>query len=244
MSVQHNAIQSSECHEPKNFSGAATTDAGKVNTPSGTTAGVSVLRLLLASEVSYDGTDSGLSATDVKDAIDELTSEKADASGGAIVSPVLDGPSINDTSDDHQYVFGVSELTADRTITLPLLTADDTFVFEAFVQTLTNKRVTPRISVVAYTAAIDVNSDSFDILQCDSLTGNVTVNAPTGTPTDGQRLVVRLTQDATGSRTVTFNAAFVGATAETGTASTTSTWEFLWNVARSSWIQVAATVDV
>lgn len=38
-------------------------------------------------------------------------------------------PQINDTSSDHQYVTAVSELTADRTVTLPLLTANDTFVF-------------------------------------------------------------------------------------------------------------------
>lgn len=36
---------------------------------------------------------------------------------------------IQDTSADHQYVLAVSELTADRTITLPLLTSNDTFVF-------------------------------------------------------------------------------------------------------------------
>jgi hypothetical protein len=52
---------------------------------------------------------------------------------------VLTLPQINDTSSDHQYVFAVNELVADRTVTLPLLAADDIFVFEAFIQTLTNK---------------------------------------------------------------------------------------------------------
>ena len=50
-------------------------------------------------------------------------------------------PQINDTSSDHQYVFAVNELTADRTVTLPLLTGNDTFVFQAFAQTLTNKTI-------------------------------------------------------------------------------------------------------
>ncbi len=58
-----------------------------------------------------------------------------------LTSPVLDLPQINDTSDDHQYVFAVSELTADRTVTLPLLTGNDTFVFENHTQTLTNKSI-------------------------------------------------------------------------------------------------------
>lgn len=51
-------------------------------------------------------------------------------------------PQINDTSSDHQYVFAVSELAADRTVTLPLLTASDTFVFESHTQTLANKTLT------------------------------------------------------------------------------------------------------
>lgn len=42
---------------------------------------------------------------------------------------VLTLPQINDTSADHKYIVGVSELAADRAVTLPLLTADDTFVF-------------------------------------------------------------------------------------------------------------------
>ena len=54
-------------------------------------------------------------------------------------SPVFTTPEINDTSADHQYVFAVSELAADRTVTLPLLTGNDTFVFEDHTQTLTNK---------------------------------------------------------------------------------------------------------
>lgn len=51
-------------------------------------------------------------------------------------------PKINDTSANHTYIFGVSELAANRTVTLPLLAADDTFVFVGFTQTLTNKTLT------------------------------------------------------------------------------------------------------
>jgi Bacteriophage T4 gp9/10-like protein. len=38
-----------------------------------------------------------------------------------LLSPVISTPQINDTSSDHQYVFAVSELAADRTVTLPPL---------------------------------------------------------------------------------------------------------------------------
>lgn len=59
----------------------------------------------------------------------------------AITSPVLTTPQINDTSANHQYVFAVSELAADRTVTLPLLAADDEFVFKDHEQTLDNKTI-------------------------------------------------------------------------------------------------------
>lgn len=56
-----------------------------------------------------------------------------------LTSPVLTTPQINDTSADHQYVIAVSELAADRTVTLPLLAAADTFLFETHAATLLNK---------------------------------------------------------------------------------------------------------
>jgi len=59
-----------------------------------------------------------------------------------LTSPVLTTPQINDTSADHQYVVAVSELAADRTITLPLLTGNDEVTFNAHTQTLTNKTLT------------------------------------------------------------------------------------------------------
>ena len=73
-----------------------------------------------------------------------------------LTSPVLTTPQINDTSANHQYVFAVSELTADRTVTLPLLTSDDEITFNAHAQTLTNK--TLNVSVLndpKITGAID-----------------------------------------------------------------------------------------
>jgi hypothetical protein len=69
----------------------------------------------------------------------------------------LTSPQINDTSSDHQYVFAVSELAADRTVTLPLLTGNDTFVFEAHTQTLTNKTLSSAtISSVNFTTPTSV----------------------------------------------------------------------------------------
>ena len=79
-----------------------------------------------------------------------------------LTSPVLTTPQINDTSADHQYIFAVSELTADRTVTLPLLTGADEFVFKDFIQTLTNKTLT---SPVINTPTVSVNDGASLTLQ-------------------------------------------------------------------------------
>jgi hypothetical protein len=56
-----------------------------------------------------------------------------------LISPTITNPQINDTSSNHQYILSVNELSADRTVTLPLLTGNDTFVFNNHAATLINK---------------------------------------------------------------------------------------------------------
>jgi hypothetical protein len=98
-----------------------------------------------------EGTAQGHSAGKV---VESLWTAKTwnDAVDGILVAHNQDGthksgsvftlPQINDTTGDHQYITAVSELTADRTVTLPLLTGNDEFVFKDHVQTLTNKTLT------------------------------------------------------------------------------------------------------
>lgn len=87
-----------------------------------------------------------------------LASAITDETGsGSLVfgtSPVLTTPQINDTSVDHQYIFAVSELTADRTVTLPLLTGNDEFTFNDHTQVLTNKEVRTTTSAKSTTYTI------------------------------------------------------------------------------------------
>ena len=152
-----------------------------------------------------------------------LASAVTDETGsGALVfgtSPVLTTPQINDTSADHQYVFAVSELTADRTVTLPLLGANDTFVFETHAQTLTNKTIDGGSNTLSNIAnasltnsSITIGSDAISLggtrtdlngitsLDVDNITidgntittsaGNLTVNSTGGTTTVDDNLIV------------------------------------------------------
>jgi hypothetical protein len=64
-----------------------------------------------------------------------------------LAAKTLTLPKINDFSSDHTYTFAVSELIADRNVTLPLLTNDDEFTFNSHIQTLAGKTLTvPKIN--------------------------------------------------------------------------------------------------
>tara|TARA_B110000285_G_scaffold185856_1_gene210951 strand:+ start:343 stop:1350 length:1008 start_codon:yes stop_codon:yes gene_type:complete len=102
----------------------------------GTTFRTKVGAINPASEVSINFPDSAGEVV-VDTATQTLTNKTF--TGATLASPVLTTPQINDTSSDHQYIVAVNELAADRTVTLPLLTGDDTLVFEGHSQTLSNK---------------------------------------------------------------------------------------------------------
>lgn len=53
--------------------------------------------------------------------------------------PVLDTPLINDASDTYYYNLSVGTLTDNRSISLPVLNANDVFTFNSAPQTLSNK---------------------------------------------------------------------------------------------------------
>jgi hypothetical protein len=86
-------------------------------------------------------------------------------------------PQINDTSSDHQYVFAVNELVADRTVTLPLLGGNDEFTFNDHTQVLSNKTLTlPQIN--------DTSLDHQYVLTVSELAADRNVNLPLLTDND------------------------------------------------------------
>jgi hypothetical protein len=104
--------------------------------------------------------------------------------------------------------------------------------------------ITPPESIravsVAYAATVTPNADTTDVLNIGALTGALSVGAPTGTPVDGQKMTIRLLQDGTGGRVITWNAAFAFGTDITAAMEPTaasSKWErvFEWNATDSKW---------
>ena len=128
-------------------------------------------------------------------------------------SPIFTAPQINDTSSDHKYIFGVSELSADRTVTLPLLAGGDTFVFQAHTQTLTNKTLTsPLINTGKIGTSInDTNgAELIKVTATASAVNQVLVaNAATGNApsitADGDDTNVSLTLGSKGTGAININ---------------------------------------
>jgi hypothetical protein len=64
-------------------------------------------------------------------------------------------------------------------------------------QTLTTKRIQPRIGTVASTSTITPTGDTVDQYNVTALAVPATVAAPSGSPTDGQKLIIRILDNGT-----------------------------------------------
>lgn len=64
-------------------------------------------------------------------------------------------------------------------------------------QTLTNKRITTRISTITTASTITPNSDTTDQYNVTALAVLATIALPSGTPTDGQKLIIRILDNGT-----------------------------------------------
>jgi hypothetical protein len=131
-------------------------------------------------------------------------------------------------------------LTASRTITLP--DATTTMVGTDTTQTLTNKRVTPRVSTTTSSAEPTINTDTTDQFGLTAQATDITsfTTNLSGTPTDGQKLWIYIV--GTAARTITWGASFEASTVALPTT-TVSTNRldvgFVWNAATSKWRCVA-----
>jgi hypothetical protein len=105
----------------------------------------------------------------------------------------------------------------------------------------------PRVVVIADATSVTINADTTDIAtQANTqAVGTLTINAPTGTPYNGQRLIFRLL--STNVQTLSWNAIFqwssdLGATAYSSGSSKYDYWGFMYNSTAAKW-QVVAKVQ-
>lgn len=103
-----------------------------------------------------------------------------------------------------------------------------------------NFNLPERIVIIPTANTVTINTDVCDVaLQNNTeLAGTLTINAPTGTPTDGQRFVFRLI--STNVQTLSWNSIFAGSTdlvlptSSTG-GSKTDYLGFIYNSSASEW---------
>lgn len=116
------------------------------------------------------------------------------------------------------------------------------FVTDTGTVTLTNKRITPRVSTDTSSATPTINTDTTDQFGLTALAVNITsfTTNLSGTPTDGQKLWIYIV--GTAARTITWGASFEASTVALPTT-TVSTNRldvgFVWNAATSKWRCVA-----
>jgi hypothetical protein len=133
--------------------------------------------------------------------------------------------------------------TDSTTMTLPGSSA--TLASLAGTETLTNKRITPRITSIADAATITATSDSSDQYNVTALAQAATLASPSGTPTDGQKLVLRIKDNGV-ARALTWTTGSSGAFRAVGVTLPTTTVisktvyiGSIWNAADSRWDAVA-----
>lgn len=77
--------------------------------------------------------------------------------------------------------------------------------------TLTSKRITKRVSSTADAATITPDCDSYDLIDITAIAQAFTIANPTGTPTNGQEIRIRIKDNAT-ARAITWGANYVEGT--------------------------------
>jgi len=110
------------------------------------------------------------------------------------------------------------------------------------VATLTNKRITQRVFSEASNATPTPAGDSYDQHVITALAAAAAFAAPTGTPTDGQKLIIRIKDNGT-ARALTYNAIYraMGTPLPTSTVPGKTLYQgLIYNAADAKWDHVAS----
>jgi hypothetical protein len=130
-------------------------------------------------------------------------------------------------------------------ITIPAAT--DTLIGRATIDTLTNKRITSRVTTIVSNATPTVNTDNCDCVTITALAVAITSMTTnlTGTPTNFQKLIYRIKDDGTG-RAITWGASFAAkgvALPTTTTANKLLTVGFIYDTVATTWGCVASATE-
>jgi len=140
-----------------------------------------------------------------------------------ITSPTINGGSLNNTA--------INSLSAPLTTTYGGLGTN-------------NGLLVPRVTTVVTGTTITPNIDTTDLVfqPNTQVAGTLTINAPTGTPVNGQKLIIRMT--CTNAQVLSFNAIYrsstdLGFPASTSGSSQTDYLGFIYNSTSTRWDMVS-----
>jgi len=178
-------------------------------------------------------------------------------SAGCVIEYIWNAKDLNDIVDGiliehaqtgaHTKATGaeINTGTEESKLITPKGLADSAIPTPSSTTTFTNKRINPRIITAAsYTTdtgtALDVSTcDEFDVT---AQAGALLFNAPGGTPVNGQKLIITVTDNGT-ARALTWNAVFIASTdlalPSTTVLSKTLYCGFIYNSTKSKWILLA-----
>ena len=112
-------------------------------------------------------------------------------------------------------------------------------------ETLTNKRIDPRVTSAASASSLTPDISVSDVYAYTALAAGLTINAPTGTPLDGDKLMFRLLDNGT-SRSLTWNGTYtvIGVTLPTATTINKTTYVgCIYNANNTRWDVIAVTTQ-
>jgi hypothetical protein len=111
--------------------------------------------------------------------------------------------------------------------------------------TLTNKRIVPRIQSVVSAATITPSADNDDMVKVTALAEAATIAAPSGTPVEGQSMLIRIKDNGT-SRALTYNAIYRDIAVTRPSATTISKTIYLglvYNLTDTKWDILSVSIE-
>ena len=186
--------------------------------------------------------------TDVTSAISATNTTGAIAS--LDITPIAaSNTGVTYTNASTLYIAGAPSAGTNVTITNPyslyIAGGDSYFGGQLEASLIASTRIDPRTSSTASTATLTPDISSFDQFNLTAQAAPLTVAAPTGTPVDGNKLLIRILDDGT-ARAITWNATYtvIGTTLPTTTTLSKMTYVgCVYNDTNTRWDVVAVTTQ-
>ncbi len=214
-------------------------------TAAGLTAGNVTTNANLTGAVTSTGNATSLGSFTSAQLAGALTDETGSGSAVFATSPTLVTPALGTpASGVVTNLTGTASININGTVGA---TTPNTGAFTTLTAStnLSSTRINPRVSSTASTATLTPDIASFDQYNLTAQAAGLTIAAPTGTPVDGNKLIIRILDNGT-ARALTWNATYtvIGVTLPTTTVINKTTYVgCIYNANNTRWDVIAVTTQ-